>query len=35
MAPALLTTSLTIAAAPFLFYAVFLGVATIPFVQRQ
>ncbi|KAJ4165163.1 hypothetical protein LMH87_006809 [Akanthomyces muscarius] len=35
MAPALLTTSLTIAAAPFLFYAVFLGVATIPFVQRH
>lgn len=35
MAPTLLTASLSVAAAPFLFYAVFLGVATIPFVQRQ
>ncbi|KAM3440609.1 hypothetical protein MY4824_002057 [Beauveria thailandica] len=35
MTSALLTASLAIAAAPFLFYTVFLGVSTIPFVQRH
>ncbi|OAA62249.1 alpha/beta hydrolase fold-1 [Cordyceps fumosorosea ARSEF 2679] len=35
MAPTLLTTTLAIGAAPFLFYAVLLGVATIPSVQRH
>lgn len=33
--PSIVATSLSIAAAPFVIYAVFLGVATIPFIQRQ
>lgn len=35
MPASLLATALAIAAAPFLFYAAFLGVATIPWVQRH